>query len=106
MKHLGKSIPRKGRKLLIEGHVISKLRYLISIWGYSTVRVLSNVQTLQNDAARFILNIRHRRTSTIILMREQEWITIEEMRNHSTLQQMWKIINLEAPRSIFEKSNH
>ena len=33
LKHLGSSMPMRSRKLLTEGLVISKLRYIIPIWG-------------------------------------------------------------------------
>ena len=55
LKHLGKYLPTKSRKLLCEGLVLSKIRYLLPIWGGTTIKHLTNGQTLLNDAARFVL---------------------------------------------------
>ena len=70
------------------------------MWGHTTDRLIRNAQTLHNDAARFIAGIK---LSTIDLIKQQGWLTIEEMRGHSTLQQLWKIIRMEVPRSLFEQ---
>ena len=33
LKHLGRAIPEKSRRLLSEGKIVSRLRYLVAIWG-------------------------------------------------------------------------
>ena len=105
LKHLGTLIPQKSRKLLTERLVVSKLRYLISIWGGTMDKILSNVQTLLNDVARFVLGKRGRRTSTSTLMEECSWLTVQEMIVQHSLVMLWKTVRLNAPASISEKIN-
>ena len=103
LKYLGRTIPKGSRKLLTEGLVISKLRYMISQWGATTDRNLRNAQTLMNDSARFVLGTRGRRTGTMALMKECGWLTVREITEHSTLLLAWKTLRLNSPRSMSDK---
>ena len=102
LKHIGRSIPSKSKKLLAEGLILSQLRYLISIWGGTTESNLTNTQTLLNDTARFITN-KNRRTSTLELMTDCGWLTVSEMIQHCSLILLWKTLNLNSPNAMRDK---
>ena len=78
LKHLGKNMPRTSKKLIADGIIMSRLRYMIAMWGGTSLRNSNRAQTLVNTVARFITG-RNRRTSTRKLMSECNWLTIEEM---------------------------
>ena len=63
LKHIGKSIPIRSRKLLAEGIIISRIRYIISIWGSTNEKLMRNTQTLLNDCGRFVTGRTGRRTN-------------------------------------------
>ena len=102
LKHIGRSIPKKSKKLLAEGLVLSRMRFLISIWGGTTERLMNKSQALLNDTARFVTN-RGRRTSTVDLMLECGWMTVSEMCQHCSLLLMWKTMRLNSPQGMKDK---
>ena len=103
LRHLGGAIPQKSKKLLSEGIILSRLRYLIPQWSNTTEKILRNAQTILNDTARFIANKPDRRSKTLDLMKEQGWLTITEMAHHSSLQLLWKILRQKSPENLSEK---
>ena len=102
LKHLGKRIPERSKKLLAEGLVVSRLRYLIPTWGGTTEKYLKIAQTLLNDTARYVSN-KNRRTKTIDLMKYCNWMTVKEMRDYHSILLMWRIVRLEAPKHLADK---
>ena len=103
LKHIGVSLPYKSRKLLTEGLVVSKLRYLIPLWGGTSEKYLRHAQVLLNDAARFVCRKVGRRTSSSILMSECSWLSIKEMTDFHSLTLMWNTVRTSSPKGIAVK---
>ena len=103
LKHIGKSLPRRSRKMLTDGLVLSKIRYLISIWGGAGEKHLKMVQTLLNDAARYVLDKPTRRDCTQDLMTECGWLTAGEMVDFYSLLLFWRVLRKDAPHAIKER---
>ena len=59
-------------------------------------KILRNAQTLLKNKARFVLGKRGRRTSTLTLMEECSWLSIQDMIKHNSLLMLWKSIQMEA----------
>ena len=57
LKLLAKQIPEKGCLILANGLILSKINYLIPVWGGTHVSNLRKVQCLLNSTARFVLNV-------------------------------------------------
>ena len=74
LRYLGSTIPRRGRLMLTNGLIISKLIYMISVWGGTPNTYTRKFQKIMNDAARFIQND-GRRWSTFRLMESVNWLT-------------------------------
>ena len=51
---LVKQLPKSSRQLLANGLFMSKLTYLVQLWGFAPKSVLKKVQVLMNKAARFV----------------------------------------------------
>ena len=102
LRHIGKNIPQKSKKLLTEGLVVSKIRYLIALWGGTSIKNISKAQVLLNDAARFITG-KNRRTNTTELMQDCNWLTVSEMTKHSTLLLLWKSLRTSSPQALKDK---
>ena len=98
LKHIGKSLPKKSKKLLMDGLVLSKIRYLISIWGGAAEKHLRMIQTLLNDAT----SKSTRRDSTQVLMTECGWMTAAEMIDYSILL-FWRVVRRNSPLALNEK---
>ena len=54
---LGRKISREGSKTVAEGLILSRLIYLIPIWGSTTENHSRKAQVLLNRAARWVTNL-------------------------------------------------
>ena len=78
LKYIGKNIEKKGKLLLTNGFFVSKLLYLIGIWGGTNQTTLDIIQRVQNDAARFVTG-QGKRTKKWKLMEDCKWLDIREL---------------------------
>ena len=65
--------------------------------------LIKRVQVLINDSARFVLQKKTRRDSTLELMQECKWMTAAEMVLYYSLLLLWKINRKQCPRTMAEK---
>ena len=103
LKHLGRLLPMKSRKMIADGMVISKVRYLIAVWGGTTDSNIRAIQTLVNDAARFVLQKSGRRDSTENLMTACGWLSVPEMITYHSLLLLWRVLRRKCPKVLADK---
>ena len=101
LKHASKLIPCSSRNTLARGLILSKLSYLICIWGGATPNLLRKAQTLQNMAARWVTRS-SRRTKISTLLELTGWFSIRELTSLSSATITWKIINMRTPRKLHD----
>ena len=77
LRHQGKLIPPKNRNNLAKGLILSRLSYLMPLWGGggATEAYLRKAQVILNTAARWATGL-DRRTKTTTLMKTAGWMTI------------------------------
>ena len=97
LKYCCRNLPISSKKLLVTGLIISKLIYLLPVYGGTCKKYLDKLQVIQNNAARFVTG-HGRRTSKSILMRANDWLDIS-----TSVIQMWRIINLKTPLYLYNK---
>ena len=102
LKHLGRQIPRKGRQILANGMIQSKLTYMIAVWGGTHRKYLDKLQRLQNNTARFVINGGQRWKSEKLL-NECGWLSVREMVNYHSNLVLWKVLHHQTPRQLREK---
>ena len=93
---LSKNIPRKSKQLLANGLVISKVLYLIAMWGGLSKSDCRKFQTLLNKCARMITG-RPRKTRTCVLMTDCNWLYFVELVEFHSVLTMWKILRKNIP---------
>ena len=101
MKQLSIMLPKASKKLLAEGLLVSKILYLISLWGGSAEKHLTAAQRLMNKIARWVTGS-SRKTKISILMEEIDWFTIKEHTSIHSLTQLWKIVHMNKPSTTRE----
>ena len=99
LKHLSKGIPKKCRLILANGFIMSKIVYLIPLWGGTYSRQMGKVQTLMNMTARWI-NDASRKTKTSILMEKCKWLNIRELIKYHSAIAIWKILKSGKPEHL------
>jgi hypothetical protein len=92
IKHLSK----KSRLSLANGILISRLVYLIPVWGGTTVDITRRLQASQNSAARMILG-KGRRTRVTTLLKECNWLSVRQLTMLHSLVQLWKTARTGCP---------
>ena len=102
LKHLGTQVPKNGRKLLATGLIISKLIYMIPVWGGAPITYIRKLQRIVNNSARYILN-GARRWKTDRLMTEVNWLRVDEMMEFHSLLTLWKILRKQTPKYLAQK---
>ena len=94
-------LPFRSRLNLVNGLLISKICYLIQIWGGAHQNYVRKVQVVLNKAARFVTKL-DKRTSTKILMERCNWLTIKELIGYHSLVSMWSIVNRKIPEQVYD----
>ena len=102
LKQLGCKIPRSCKKTLAEGVIVSRLLYLLPIWGSTTRNQWRKGQILLNKAARWVTGLR-KTTRIGTLMREVGWLDLREMYLQHSCMLLWRIIHLKSPGHLWRR---
>ena len=89
----------KGRLLLANGYIISKVIYMLPLRGRAHKKYRQKVQIILNDTARWVTG-NNRRTKKLKLLKLCKWLDLEEMTQLHSLTTMWKITRLRKPRQL------
>ena len=99
LRTISKQIPLNCRNILARGMILSRLSYLISIWGGATPNLIRKAQVIQNGAARWVTgSMRTTRASTLLEL--TGWFSIREMAHLQSANTIWKIIHQKTPMNL------
>ena len=90
LRHIGTQLPRKSRPTLVNRIVMSKVHYLIQVWGGAPQNLIKKMQIVVNNAARFVHN-GDRRTHTRTLMEHCGWLYVHESIEYFQLISLWNL---------------
>ena len=102
LTHISKHLPPKSRLLLANGLFMSKLLYLLPMWGGLTLKDSKKFQSLMNKCARMVLGS-SRKTRTRTLMVGCGWLYFKELVSYHSAVQLFKIVNCGTPASLRNK---
>ena len=102
LRHLGNKLPKRTRNNLARGLILSRLNYLMPLWGGASPTLLNKVQILLNTTARWVSGCR-KRTRIKTLMETVGWYYIREQIYIATALQTWKIVNWEKPLRLRDR---
>ena len=88
------------RKLIANGLFMSKLIYLMPVWGGCEGYLVKALQIQQNKAARHV-TARGKYTPIKDLLHECGWLSVNQLIFFHTVLLLHKIINAGAPRTLF-----
>ena len=104
LSHLSSNLPQKSRLLLANGLFLSRLLYLLPMWGGLPCKDIKTIQVLMNKCARTVLS-KSRRTRTRSLMLGCGWLYFRELIKFHSLVLMFKIIKLKTPVNLWKRLN-
>ena len=96
LTHIGQNIPMRSKLLLANGLIVSKVTYLIQMWGGLNLRDTKKIQVLLNKCARVITGA-PRKMRTRDLMVKCGWLYFAELVNLHSLLMLWKILHMRKP---------
>ena len=89
------TVSRKGKLQLVNALILSRISYLICVWGNSAENVKKKVQIVQNMAGQFVTG-QGRRTRQVDILKECN--CADELTTYHSMIQLWKMIYLKKPR--------
>ena len=89
-------IPRSCRNNLAKTLILSRIQYLMPLWGGAGQTYVNKVQILINTTARWVSSL-SKRTRTSTLMDTVGWFSVQEQILISTAIQTWKLVYLRRP---------
>ena len=88
---LSENMGFKARLQLMNSLALSRLQYMMCVWGNTTPTHIRKAQVVLNQAARVVTK-RNRFTSQKLLMKECGWLNVREQTTYQSLTQLWKTV--------------
>ena len=104
LKLVGRVASFKTRKVIADGIFMSKLVYLISLWGGSEKYLMRSLQTIQNKVARVVTKLGWD-TPTEVLLTQCGWLSVQQLAYHHTVVLVHKILQSGHPRYLHNLFN-
>ena len=102
IKHIRNLTDNKTRLLLANSLVMSRILYLLPIWGGASNKITKELQVIMNLTARYVTNL-SKRTKGMTLMNRCGWLMADELIEHQSLILMWKLVYLQKPYHVSQK---
>ena len=102
MKLASRHLGRKSRLRLVNGVVMSKILYVIQIWGATKITWIRKMQIAWNLAARFVTRM-GRQTRRDKLLTECKCVSVNQLVMYHLLMLMFRIIKYEQWSPVRER---
>jgi hypothetical protein len=99
MRRIRDFVDRENLSSIYNALIRPHFDYCSEVWDTLGVGLSSRLQTLQNRAARIIMNLRYN-TPGIDAINALGWESLETRRTKSKVKQMYKVLNDLAPSSL------
>ena len=98
LHHIKNMMTKKARLQVVNALIMSRLVYLINIWGNTTSNLIQKAQIVQNVAARMVTG--HKRTTRQkTLLKDCNWLNMEDLTEYHSLVMFWKTLKWGRPAS-------
>ena len=102
LKKIAKTATFKTRLMVANGAVMSKLIYMITVWGGAQQYLLNTLQVQQLSAARTVCGFHSQRWSKKKLLDRVGWLSIRQLIKFHTIYQAHKTICSGKPAALYE----
>jgi hypothetical protein len=100
LKKVSKVASFKNRKMIANGIFMSKLVYLIPLWGGSAQYLLRSLQILQNKAARAVTRLEWH-TPTAEILKQCGWLSVYQLSVHHSVVLVFKVKQEKSPKYLY-----
>ena len=99
MKKISKVANFKNRKMLANGIFMSKLSYLIALWGGCGIVLRRSLQIIQNKVARAVTKLDWT-TSPAVLLGQVGWLSVNQLIFYHSVLQIFKVNKSQTPKYL------
>ena len=99
LKKISKVSSFKNRKMLANGIFLSKLSYLIALWGGCGIVLRKSLQVIQNKVARAVTRLDWS-TSPQVLLTQVGWLSVNQLTFYHSVLQVYKVKVSHTPRYL------
>ena len=99
LKMIGRVGSFKTRKMVGNGIFMSKLTYLIGLWGGCNMHLLKSLQIMQNKAARVVTKLDWS-TSTSVLLAQYCWLSVKKLLVYHSVVLVYKVLKSKQPKPL------
>ena len=89
----------KGRKTIANGIFLSKISYMITLWGSCSKELLNSLQVIQNRAARLVTKS-HQYIHTGDILKQIGWLSVHQLVEYHHILQIYKVKKNKSPESL------
>ena len=100
LKILGRVANFRTRKMVANGIFMSKLIYLITLWGGSAKYMIVALQKAQNRAARVVTKLDWH-TPTLELLKQSGWLSVHQLAVYHSVVLVYKVIQNNSPKFLY-----
>ena len=101
LKRVGRNGSFKTKLKVANGIIMSKLNYLITVWGGAQEYLLDAIQVQQLAGARVVCGFNSRFWSKRRLLNQVNWLSVRQLVLYHTLVQIHKTITTRRPQSLY-----
>ena len=87
---------------LANGLIMSKIIYMIQVWGSASPKWIKEVQLLQNKAAIYVRN-GNRYSKISNLLAECKWLSVYQLVKYHSLLTLWKLYTLNRSSILLNR---
>ena len=102
LRKISQNATFKTRLMIANGAVLSRLVYMISVWGGAQQYLLKSLQIQQLAAARVVCGHISRYWSRVKILKRVGWLSVRQLVFYHTVMQAYKTIRTGKPSEIFE----
>ena len=99
LKKISRVASFKNRKMLANGIFLSKLSYMIALWGGCGVGLRKSLQIIQNKAARFVTKLDWS-SPTSTLLGQMGWLSVNQLIFYHSVLLVYKVKMSKSPMYI------
>ena len=100
LKKISKLGSFQNRKMLANGIFMSKLIYLIALWGGCGIMMRRSLQMLQNKVARMVTKLEWS-TSTEVLLKQVGWLSVHQLVFFHSVLLIYKVNKDRVPVNLY-----
>ena len=100
LKKVSFSLSFKMRKMVANSIVMSRMIYIIQLWGGTRNYLLKSLQVLQNQAARTVTGLGWFTPQSVLLL-QCGWLSITQLVEYHNLLLVFKVKNVKKPEYLY-----